>query len=279
MQILKGNSAIVTGAGAGIGAAVAAELVRRGMNVMLADIREDSLAAACEQLSNGPGKVAACVTDVSDAESVNRLAKEAQAKFGKVHLAFNNAGVAMHGTAMVDIPLQDWQWVVDVNMFGVIHCIKAFTPLLLQHGEEAHIVNTASIGGLQVNRTWNTGAYSMTKYAAVALSEALRNELRGTNVGVSVLCPGAVDTRLNIADTRPARLGGPKRHPQDALLKAALEAGASPQRVASLLVRAIADKQFYVFTDSVMRSRIIDRFTEIDQGFAYLERMSLTNPG
>ena len=183
MELLKGKTAIVTGAGSGIGAATAAAFAKQGMNVLASDIRPEPLEAVRQNISSEGGQIATVVADVSDPGDVDGIAEAAERAFGEIHVAFNNAGVAMHGTPMVDIPVNDWRWVTDVNILGLVYCIRRFVPLLKKHGGEAHIVNTASIGGLQVNPNWLTGAYSMTKYAAVALSEALEHELAGTEPG------------------------------------------------------------------------------------------------
>jgi len=145
---LQGKTAIVTGAGSGIGAATAAAFVEAGMNVALADIQPDSLERVRHVLSQKGSKVAAFVTDVSAPQSVKDLADSVEKNFGELHVAFNNAGGAMHGTSLVEIPLQDWNWVIDVNIRGLIHYVHSFVPLLMRHNGQAHIVYTASIGGL-----------------------------------------------------------------------------------------------------------------------------------
>jgi NAD(P)-dependent dehydrogenase (short-subunit alcohol dehydrogenase family) len=274
MKDFKGKTAIVTGAGSGMGAATAAEFVAQGMNVVLADIQAAPLEAMRRKLADAGGHVASYVTDVSDPESVQALAHGAAETFGDIHVAFNNAGVAMHGTPMIDIALADWRWVVDVNILGMVNCIKSFTPLLMKHGNEAHIVNTASIGGLQVNPAWQTAAYSMSKYAAVALSEGLKQELAATRIGVSVLCPGAVATQLGAGASRPARFGGATEMPQQQFLKNAIAGGMRPERVAQLVVKAIVDEQFFIFTDSAARPTIEARHVAIQQAFDRADRLA-----
>ena len=166
-------------------------------------------------------------------QSVLDALAEAQRNFGKLHIACNNAGVPMHGTRMIDVPPSDWAFVIGVNIWGIIHGIRHFVPAILSHGEEGHIVNTASVAGFQNRRGTNQGPYSMSKYAALSLSEALEHELEGTNVGVSVLCPGPIATNIaRGARNRPDHMGGPQvRANEEAVLAERLAAtGLDPKR-------------------------------------------------
>ena len=272
MKDLKGKTAIVTGAGSGIGAATAAAFAKQGMNVLASDIRREPLDAVRQTIAAQGGQIATFVADISEPSDVDGIADAAERTFGDIHVAFNNAGVAMHGTPMIDIPLDDWRWVTDVNILGLVHCIRRFVPLLKQHGSEAHVVNTASIGGLQVNPNWLTGAYSMTKFAAVALSEALEHELEGTQIGVSVLCPGAVASNLGDAGSRPERFGGGTERPQQKFLRDAIENGTPIDVVAAHVVNAIRTNEFYVFTDVTARPVIERRHARIIDAMAAFER-------
>jgi NAD(P)-dependent dehydrogenase (short-subunit alcohol dehydrogenase family) len=269
---LKGKTAIVTGAGSGIGAATAAEFAAIGMNVVVSDIRSEPLEAVRQRLADAGAKVAAFVADVSDHRDVDTLADGAEQSFGDIHVAFNNAGVAMHGTPLTDIPLDDWRWVIDVNILGLVNCIRRFVPLLRKHGGDAHMINTASIGGLQVNPQWLTGAYSMTKFAAVALSEALEQELASTRVRVSVLCPGAVATNLASAGSRPERLGGSTERLQQRFLQDAIAHGTSPEYVARRVLEAIQGQEFYVFTDTSSRPALEKRHSRIHDAMDAFQR-------
>ena len=172
MQDFRGKTAIVTGSASGIGFGIARALAEAGMNLVLADIQADKLETARAAIEALGVPAIGVTVDVSDAESVVAVGRAAVEKFGKLHVAVNNAGVAMHGTKLLDVGLDEWRWVVGVNVMGVIHGIRAFVPLIRQHGEGGHVVNTASISGFFIREGANQGPYSMSKYAVVALSEA-----------------------------------------------------------------------------------------------------------
>ena len=265
----SGKTAIVTGAASGIGAATAELLARKGMKVMLSDIQPAPLAAAAAGLLEQGLQVAHCACDVSDADSVKALADSTEDTFGNIHLAFNNAGIAMHGVPMHEMPLGDWRWVSEVNMNSIIHSIHHILPRMLHHGEPSLFLNTASIGGLQVNPAWMTGAYSMTKYAVVAMSEGLENELKSTAVRVAVLCPSAVSTNLSDAHTRPERLGGATERPQQGFLREAImRSGASPSYVARRIWQAMEEGEFYILTDAAAQPVIEARHRRIEASIA-----------
>ena len=265
----NGKTAIVTGAASGIGAATADLLARQGMNVVLSDIQPEPLAAAAAHLQEKGLRVAHRQCDVSDPDSVQALADFAEGTFGNIHLSFNNAGVAMHGVPMHEMPLDDWRWVSEVNIHSIVHAIHHILPRMIRHGEPALFLNTASIGGLQVNPSWMTGAYSMTKFAVVALSEGLENELKSTNVRVAVLCPSAVATNLSDAHTRPERLGGATERPQQDFLREAISrVGVSPAYVARRIWQAIQDQEFYILTDASAKPVIEARHRRIEEALA-----------
>jgi NAD(P)-dependent dehydrogenase (short-subunit alcohol dehydrogenase family) len=262
----SGKTAIVTGAASGIGAATSELFARKGMNVVLSDIQPVALATSADRLKSQGFRVAHHVCDVSEPDSVQKLAEFAENTFGNIHLSFNNAGVAMHGVPMHQMPLNDWRWVSDVNIQSVVHAIHFILPRMINHGEPALFLSTASIGGLQVNPNWLTGAYSMTKFAVVALCEGLENELKSTNVRVSVLCPSAVATNLSDATTRPARLGGATQRPeQDFLREAISRAGVTPDYVAQRIWQAMKNEEFYILTDATAESVIKARHQRIEE--------------
>ena len=268
MKGLKGKTAYVSGAASGIGFGIASALAQAGANIALIDIRADALTEARDRLHNLGVHVEAFVSDVSDAARLEETARAIDAAFGPIHIVCNNAGVSMLGEPLENIALSDWNWVIDVNIKGVINGIHTFVPRLRQQGEGGHIVNTASIAGLQVNPNFRTGAYAMTKYAVVALSEALEQELSDTDIGVSVLCPAAVDTGIHLsARARPERLGGPFVRSADHFMGDLIREGLRPEQVGARVVQAIRDNEFYILTHSSPREWVERRFARIMQAF------------
>src|ERR1700760_985480 len=221
MKDISGKTAIVTGAASGIGLGIATALAEAGANVVLADIQKDAVVQAAHGLSGTNKRVMPLRIDVTLEQSVIDALAETERRFGKLHIACNNAGVPMHGTRVTDVPLGDWQFVIGVNIWGIIPGIRHFVPAILKHGEAGHIVNTASVAGFQNRRGTDQAPYSMSKYAVLSLSEALEHELEGTNVGVSVLCPGPINTNIaGGARNRPEHLGGPQIRANDEMLLA-----------------------------------------------------------
>jgi NAD(P)-dependent dehydrogenase (short-subunit alcohol dehydrogenase family) len=263
-----GKTAIVTGAGSGIGAATATLLARKGMNVVLSDIQPEPLAAVTARLQEEGLRVAQQPCDISDPDGVKGLADFAEATYGNIHLCFNNAGVAMHGVPLHEMPLADWHWVMDVNVKSVIHGIHHILPRMIRHGEPALLLNTASAAGLQINGSWLSGAYAMTKYAVVALSESLEHELKATAVRVAVVCPAAVATNIADARARPVRFGGATERPQQGFLGDAVRLGVSPSFVARRIWKAIEDGEFYILTDGVIQPGLEARHRRVEAALA-----------
>ena len=268
MQDLQGKTAIVTGAASGIGSGIAKALAGAGMNLVLADIQQDALTAIRRDVEALGAKAIDVVVDVSDAASVAAAGRAAEQAFGKLHVAVNNAGVAMHGTRVEDVSADEWNWVIGVNVLGVINGIRNFVPLIRRHGEGGHVVNTASMSGFFIRRGRNQGAYSMTKYAVVALSEALEQEVDDAGIGVSVLCPGAVDTHIFAsAATRPERFGGPYARPQQEALRGGMGRALSPNTVGQRVLQAIQNNEFYVLTHAGERDAVKARHARIEAAF------------
>jgi NAD(P)-dependent dehydrogenase (short-subunit alcohol dehydrogenase family) len=269
MRDIKGKTAIVTGAGSGIGLGIAKALAHAGANIVLADLRPGPLEAARSEIETIGVRTIAVTTDVSDPESVAAAGKAALDAFGGLHIAVNNAGVAMHGTPIEQVALEEWEWVIGVNVKGVINGIRTFVPMIRSHGQGGHVVNTGSISSLFVREGRNQGAYAMTKYAVLALSEALEQELAGSGIGVSVLCPGGVTTSIfDSAATRPDRFGGSYRRPQQEAMKSASSAAAlAPQIVGRRVLQAIQDNEFYILTHTGERDVITARFDRIKAAF------------
>jgi NAD(P)-dependent dehydrogenase (short-subunit alcohol dehydrogenase family) len=270
MQDFAGKTAFVTGAAQGIGLGISRALLRRGANVAMADIDGAAVEAAREKL-DGPS--IAMTLDVSDAAAVARAAGAVEARFGKVHLLCNNAGVVAPPQPVSAVPLEQWDWLVGVNLYGAIHGIAAFLPLIRKHGEGGHIVNTASIAGLQVRAGRGTGPYAATKFAVVALSESLAQELEGSGIGVSVLCPAAVDTKIYEAPRRrPARFGGPFAPPAPDEARRALADGMSPDEVGERVLHAIIFGELYILTHEETRDWLAERHGRIMAAFDQIAR-------
>jgi NAD(P)-dependent dehydrogenase (short-subunit alcohol dehydrogenase family) len=271
--------AVITGAASGIGRALADHCAREGMKVVLADVEQGALADAAANLQAGGGTVLAVRTDVSQAEDVEALAQKTLEAFGAVHLLCNNAGVATSGTVVWESSLTDWEWVIGVNLWGVIHGVRSFAPIMLAQNTQCHIVNTASLSGLI---SFPRGsAYAVTKHAVVTLSETLHHELaeRGGKVKVSVLCPGLVKTRiLDCARNRPERLAAtaPMGLVEAAgweTLRQQLQTAMPPAQVADAVFRAIREERFYILTHPEGKDWIRTRMEDI------LQERNPTPPG
>lgn len=273
MRQLEGKTAVVTGAASGIGLGLARTFARNGMSVVLCDIRGDRLDGALAEVRALGARAIAVSTDVSERAAVEHAAVEAQKAFGAVHVVCNNAGITMHGKSVAELSPQEWDWVIGVNLYGVIHGIQVFLPLIRSHGDEGHIVNTASIAGFQVRPGRRSGAYATTKYAVVALSESLVQDLTDTPIGVSVLAPAAVNTQIyRSGDNRPARFGGPFALPGNDPLQEELKAGLDPDTVGERVVRAMRAREFFVFTHMETRTWLEQRHRRILDAYAECER-------
>jgi NAD(P)-dependent dehydrogenase (short-subunit alcohol dehydrogenase family) len=274
---LAGRTAVVTGAGSGIGRALCLRFAADGANVVLADVQPDALEESLALVrAAGAAGALAQVTDVAAWDSVEDLARAAVQRFGKVHVVCNNAGVG-GGGLIADQHLVDWRWVLNVNLWGVIHGVQAFLPLLQAHGEGAHIVNTASVAGLVGGP--GLGPYNASKFAVVGISETLYHELQaaGSKVGVTVLCPGNVRTNIASAQrNRPDELRRPRPAPADgataprvdarrrnAQVAAAVAAGMDPGEVADKVLDAIRTGRFWLVTHPELLAWIDQRNAEL----------------
>ncbi len=253
MRKFAGRVAVVTGGASGIGRALARAFVNENMRVVLADVQRPALEAVAEELRAAGGEVLAVATDVSVADDVSALAERAQQEFGDIHVVCHNAGVFAAGLAW-EAPLSDYAWVFEVNIWGVIHGVRAFTPLQLAHGDEGHIVITASMAA--VTSTPFCAPYVMSKHAVLSLAETLHLELsaKGAAVGVSVLCPELVNTRIGESDrNRPPhrKRGGPshsERELAEGALRQSTSAGIDPDEIAARTLAAIRERRFYVLS-------------------------------
>ncbi len=272
MQDFTGKTAFITGGASGIGLALAKGFLQVGMNVMLADIEEPALERALKSLASYDNRLGGIVLDVALRDAYERAAAAAFAKFGKVHVVCNNAGVSRAGRVETVLS-SDWEWVLDVNLKRTITGIQLFLPHIKAHGEGGHIVNTASMSGLVGQAL--SGPYAATKYAIVGLSEVLADELKGTDIGVSVLCPASVRTLMPMnGRNRPGRFGGGFDLAEDtanaernARFLANNAAGLDPDRVAPMVLRAIRENRLYVLTDPARRAAVEARYARIMAGF------------
>jgi len=267
--------AVVTGAASGIGRALAERFAGQGMKVVLADVEKDALRQAEADFREKGVDVLAVPADVSKSEEIDKLAQQTLDTFGAVHIVCNNAGVAGAWGPTWANTLDDWNWIIGVNLWGVIHGVRAFLPIMLEQGDEGHIVNTASLAGLMPGR----GIYGVTKQAVVALSESLYNDLKvaDAKIGVSVLCPGWVNTNIMDAGrNRPAELArtvdampDPQREEIEKTVRNFLKTGLQPGAVADQVFEAIREDKLYVITHPEMDFIIRERFDNI---------LSRTNP-
>jgi NAD(P)-dependent dehydrogenase (short-subunit alcohol dehydrogenase family) len=267
MQELRNRVAVITGAGSGIGRALAERFVEEGMKVALADVQRDALDEVETSLRSRGGAVSAILTDVARAEQVDALARHAVDAFGAVHVVCNNAGVAVGGLAW-EQSVEEWEWVLGVNLWGVIHGIRTFVPRLLAQGGEGHVVNTASMAGLLTGP--GMAPYYVSKHAVVALSETLQHELSsiGSRIKVSVLCPGWVNTRIAESErNRPASLpAGVQRPEVDAMstqVRQRVATGLDPSVIADLVVRGIREERFYLLSHPEWKDLIEARMQAI----------------
>jgi NAD(P)-dependent dehydrogenase (short-subunit alcohol dehydrogenase family) len=240
MDQLEGRTAVVTGAASGIGLAIVETLVAEGMQVVMADVDEDCLDAEAARLRSGGdhAEVHTVAVDVRDPDAVDRLAEAAVERFGRLHVAVNNAGIVATGTTW-ELPLEVWHRVVDVDLWGVIHGIRSFVPRILASGEAGHVVNTASMAA--VRPMARLGPYTVAKHGVLGLSDVLRAELEaiGAPVGVSVVMPGMIRTSMNPIGT------------------------VEPSTVAANVVDAIRRNRAYVFTDDHATTDVDERLRAI----------------
>ena len=268
MREFKGKTAFVTGGASGIGLALGRAFAQAGMKVMLADIEPSALDSALRELHEFGPNVGGIVCDVADPRSVKCAAHATYEAFGNVHVVCNNAGVAAGG-GIDTISLDNWRWVIDVNLMGVLHGISSFLPHIRAHGEGGHIVNTASMAGL--NSGMGFSPYAASKFAVIAMSEGLAMQLKPYGIGVSVLCPSFVRTRIGESGrNRPERYGeAPALDPASPAammvteIARRLESGLDPAEAAARVLSAIRQGELYVFTHPNMREEVDQRFAAI----------------
>ncbi|HUZ13858.1 MAG TPA: SDR family NAD(P)-dependent oxidoreductase [Caulobacteraceae bacterium] len=272
MRSLEGKVAVVTGAASGIGLGMTEAFASRGMKVVMADVEEAALASEAERLARANFEVAPERVDVASLESVERLADAAERRFGPVHVVCNNAGVSGGGGGrpIWEQAQSEWDWVMGVNFRGVVNGLRVFTPRMLAHGQEGHIVNTSSILGLT---TGPGSIYGVSKHAVARLTEGLYHDLAaaGADIGVTLLCPGMIATNIITSGrNRPAEAGrdagaeDPARRAALAAMDARFKAeGMAPREVGERVAEAIAERRFYVLTHPENMEGVRRRFDDI----------------
>lgn len=265
-QSLEGKVAVVTGAAQGMGRGIAERLRDAGAEVVIADVEAETLARTAHELG-----VFGVRTDVTSFESVQGLADTVVERFGAVHVLVNNAGVGPLGP-IADMTIQDWRWVTDVNLFGVIHGVQAFLPLLKANEDGGYIVNTASVSG--VVSAPMTAAYAVSKFGVVALSEVLSQELalEGSRVGVSVLLPGPTRTSISTGSrNRPAGPAGLKDYDMEEMGLFESIPWKEPTQIGDIVIEAMARGELHVFTHTVMLDELRARHRTIEAAASFAE--------
>ena len=258
MKDFKGRVAVVTGAASGIGFALCERFAAEGMRVVMADLKDSPLQDSAAKLRTTGAEVLAQATDVGRWEDLQSLAAATKAKFGGAHVVCNNAGVRTMGPIW-KVSMEDWHWVINVNLWGVIHGMKAFAPDMIARGEPGHFVNTASTAGLLAMA--DNGPYTASKFGVVGVSESLHEELRqaGAPIGVSVLCPGRVPTQLRQNSNRRRPSGEPVSTRQSSETARAVQ----PDEVAGMVFDAIQNNRFWVLTHPEFGKLVEKRFRGI----------------
>ena len=274
MKELSGRVAVVTGAGGGIGEGIALAAADAGMKLVCADIEAENVERVAERIRGGGGEAIGVACDVTDPSALEALAASAFATFGGAHLLCNNAGVLVNGP-LADSTDDEWRWLLGVNLHGVMNGVRAFVPRMRGQEGGGHILNTGSLASLLPLE--NTGIYCGTKYSVLAISEVLAQELSGDGIGVSILCPGGVDTQINqAARNRPAEFGGPETSPnalsvaeeaEQHSLGGDLSRVLSPREVGDIALAGVRAGALYIPTHPAWKDAVAARFEQILAGF------------
>jgi NAD(P)-dependent dehydrogenase (short-subunit alcohol dehydrogenase family) len=273
MQDLSGRVAVITGGGSGIGRGIALTLASEGMVVAVADVQAEAAASVASEIADAGGSGFAVAVDVTSVDSLSAAAEDVAKRAGPVNLLCANAGV-LRVASLEDHTIEDWEYTFSVNVLGIVKTVKAFLPQLRQKAPDAHIVNTASLGGLVSVERFPIGAYTASKYACVGFSEMLREELAPEGIGVSVLCPGLVESKLTqtSSENRPAAYGG-----QRAPVSGTPPSGSAPQAmpaedVGPIVIRAVRENRLHVLTHPQSRPLVERRFQRLMADFDFAEK-------
>lgn len=268
MQELDGKTAVVTGGGSGIGRGIALGLAREGMRVAVLDLNGEAAEAVAREIETGGSKALGVQVDVCSSEALGRAAKDVVERFGGVDVLCANAGVMLPIGPLAEKTEADWEYVFSVNVHGVVKTVDAFLPSLRAAGE-AHIVNTASLGGIVSVPQFPIGVYIASKYACVGYSECLREELSRDGIGVSVLCPGVVESDLyqSSARQRPERFGGPEAVESPGVVAGAGPSAMPAEEVGPIVVRGIRENRLHIFTHPAAAPIAEARFEAIRADF------------
>lgn len=275
MQELSGKTAVITGAASGIGLAMAHRFGEAGMNLVLGDIESDALDAATTELADAGYEVAAMQIDVRDFDGIQAFESFARESFGNVHILCNNAGVGAGGPVSDPDNLDLWKWTIDINLWGVIYGCKVFLPAMIEHGEPAHVVNTASMAGHLSAPLM--GPYNISKYGVVALSETMAKEalMMRTSIGVSVLCPAFVATGIatsdrnlpeDIKDARGPKDAGTVSSRTQSRMEELVASGIPAAEVAEAVHDAVVNNEFWIVTHEEAKADITERARQIVEG-------------
>ena len=277
MENVTGKVAFITGGASGMGLAMARSFARAGMKVVIADIEQSALDAVAEEFAQSNAEALTLKVDVTDRDAMEAAADATEARFGAVHVVVNNAGVAVSGK-LDDMDYKDWDWVLGVNIDGVVNGLQAFLPRIKKHGEGGHVVNTASMAGhLAVP---GLGVYNASKWAVVGISETLKTDLEGQNIGVSVLCPGVVNTNIfnsgrnrpdalqsDTSDVLTSVLSEDSPAGNDQRMAEVMERALDPAIVGDMVLHAIRSDELYIFTHPEMVDMVNDRVSAVQASF------------
>lgn len=278
MESLKNKVAFITGGGHGIGLSIGRIFAQQGARVVLADINEKRLASAKETLASADLSVETVVCDVADPDALRRAADFTLERFGKVHIVVNNAGVSLAGKPG-KIPLEDWRWIVDINLMSVAYGVEIFTPLIQSHGEGGYFINTASMAGHIAGPAMSP--YHATKFAVVGYSESIRADLAADNISVSVLCPAWVRTDIhNAGVNKPSLTNGAtadessSNEPEAGIadIAAVIESGIAPDDLAQWVLECMLAKRFYIFSHPSMTQHLDARAALIKADYEAIVR-------